>query len=187
MHSSKSKTLFIAAVLLNVVAAAAYSFLWFGIKAANERFSRLGEEIELADKQKKELVLVRALVSDTAQLRAKLDSYFISNDGAVSFFESLEAQGNATGASVSIESISVLPVSDSSPFESIRIVARAEGSFAAVLRSLALFEMTPRAAWIEQVSFGVRDLEMKTRASLWRADVTIRVLKLKAPAAQQIL
>lgn len=181
--SSQSRTLLLTAALFTLAALSAYAFLWFGIKRANERASLLGNEIEVAERGEQELKAMKTLVSDTKPLREKLDGYFIPADGAVVFFESVEALGAAAGVSVSLESVSVEPLPDSALAETVRVVVRAEGQFAAVLRFLALLETTPHAGQIEQFSF-VANAPDKKGSSPWRADVTIRVLKLTAPAAR---
>lgn len=180
--SSQSTTLLIVALLCTITAFSLYAFLWFGIKSANERASELGNEIEAGVKRAQEFKTTKTLVSDTAPLRLKLDGYFVPADGAVAFFESLEEQGFEAGVSVSLESISVEPPSDSPLAETVRIVLRAEGPFAATLRFLALLEAAPRAGRIEQFSFAVRNPEDKKEIT-WRLDATVRVLKLTAPAA----
>ena len=180
--SPQSRTLLVAAVLFTFAAFSAYGFLWLGIKNANERASLFGNEIEIAARGEQELKATKTLVSDTKPLREKLDGYFVSADGAVAFFESLETLGAVAGVSVSLESVSVEPLPDSILAEAVRVVIRAEGTFAAALRFLALVEVAPYAGQIEQFSFAVSAPEGKG-ANLWRADITIRVLKLTAPAA----
>ncbi len=170
------------AALLNVAALSVYAFLWFGIRGAQVRVSALGNEIESAARAEQELQATKTVISDTQLLREKIDGYFVPAGGAVAFFESLEAQGAETGVSVSLESVSVEPFSDSSLVETVRVVLRAEGSFAATLRFLSLLETAPRAGQIEQFSFAVTAPEGK-RGALWRADVTLRVLKLTAPVS----
>lgn len=180
--SSQSATLLIAAILCTIAALSVYAFLWFDIKSAHERASELGNEIEAGAKQEQEFKATKTLVSDTAPLRLKLDGYFVPAAGAVAFFESLEKQGLEAGVSVSLESVSVEPLSDSPFAETVRITLRAEGSFAAALRFLGLLEAAPRAGQIEQFSFAVRSPEDK-KETTWRLDATVRVLKLTAPAA----
>lgn len=179
--SSKSTTLLIAAILFNIAALSVYAFLWLGIKGANERASELGNDIVLAVREEQELKATKTLVFDTAPLREKLDGYFVPADGAVAFFESLESLGAEAGVSVSLESVSALPLPDSPFAETVRVVLRAEGPFAAALRFLALLETAPRAGQIEQFSFTASAPEGK-KGTLWRIDATLRVLKLTAPA-----
>jgi hypothetical protein len=174
------------AALFTSAALSVYAFLWWGIKSANERASALGNEIESAAKQEQELKATKTVVSDTALLREKLDRYFVPADGAVAFFESLEELGAAAGVSASIESVSVEPLPDSQIAETMRIVLRAEGSFAATVRFLALLETAPRVGQVEQFSFAASAPEGKERA-LWRLDATLHVLKLIAPVAQKTL
>lgn len=176
----------IVAALCNVVALSVYGFLWWGIKSANEHASELGNEIESATKQEQEITAMKTLAADTAPLREKLDGYFMPSGGAVAFFESLESQGALVGVSVSLESVSVEPLSDSQIAETVRVVVRAEGSFASALRFLALLETAPRAGQVEQFSFAANAPE-GTEGTVWRLDATLRILRLIAPAAHTAL
>ena len=103
----------------------------------------------------------------TAAERANLQGYFVQESDAVAFINAVEEVGNESGATVSISSINA----DNSVGSSTGVVGSitasitAGGSWAEVMRSLALFEALPYGISIKRASLSVSGAPSATNAS----------------------
>jgi len=151
---SKPVFFIIPSALALVAAVALYAYLYGMVGASADR-ARLAEDIigteQGAQKQSKGL---QDEYASTAAARARLPGLFVSAGNAVAFIEALESIGTASGASVSISSISADPLDGAAPGTTGNISAdvTAQGSWAEVMRALVLSESLPYQDAIDHIA-----------------------------------
>ncbi|MEK7207916.1 MAG: hypothetical protein AAB699_00015 [Patescibacteria group bacterium] len=177
MPRAKTRIFLVIAAAAALAAAGACVFLFVQIKEKNERVSALHNEIELAAREEQVLAGQKTLLRDTAKLREELRRYFVSPDGAVAFFELLESVGARAGVTVSIESVEAEARAETSRVEELTLVLSAVGRWEDTLRFLGLLELMPLRLSIVQTALARVE---GAHASLWRADLSLRVLKLRS-------
>lgn len=112
---------------------------------------------------------LRTSVESTEAERAALES--LLNISILRAVEVIEQAGRAAGAS-DVRIGEATPVSsEAGKVATVSIVVNASGSFATIMRTIALFETLPIPATLQQF-----ELEKIDKANTWRLTVRLRVL-----------
>ncbi len=102
---------------------------------------------------------------ETADERARVASYFVTEADTVSFIEAIESLGARTGADVTIESIEA--ASDATDAR-IHAKVEARGSWAAVMRTLIMAETLPYASSVTNVRLDISGSAGSSSRERWR-------------------
>lgn len=122
------------------------------------------------------------LHESTAQDRSKLRSFFVPDNETVSFIEAVEALGANTGATITLSSIDAdnLENEKAGSIGHIRAHVDVTGSWAAVMKTLKLAEVSPYGVSVSKVrvdSSGGVDAKAGQRG--WKASFVIDALLLR--------
>jgi hypothetical protein len=162
----------ILAIAVIVVAGSLYIYMFYASAASVDR-ANIARAVVLREKadQSQEKSLVAA-ASTTESDRARLASFFVPADDAVSFITALESIGLQSGAQVSIASIS----SDSL---SVQAHIDAHGSWSSVMRALSLAERMPYAVSISNVRMDESGAVAGSKSHAWSLSMDIKALILQ--------
>ncbi len=183
MKKQFSKILFfvIPSLLALAAAVALYAYLYQQVGVSTNR-ARLAEDIigteQGAQSQSKD---IQSEYQSTAAARARLPGLFVPAGNAVAFIEALESIGPASGASVSISSISADPLDGAAPGATGNISAdvSAQGSWAEVMKALVLSESLPYQDVIDHVALtGQKTSATASSKASWQISYHISALQL---------
>ena len=173
----KMKQWILVLAFLNLAALALCVFLFLEVKKKNERVSVLVNEISLRSKQDSAFRSVKAVVGETADLREKVNSYFVGRDGVSTFLELVESIGRESGADVSIKSVDLLASPDSTAHATLSLSVESIGAWGIQLQFLSLVELLPFEVRVDRVSFS-ETVEKENGFPVWVGAISFKVLKL---------
>jgi len=176
--NSKSRNMLIVAAVLNAIVFGIFLFTFFTIKAKNERISSLTNETEQYLERDTMLRSIQGVLADTKDDLSLINSYFVSQDGAVDFIETVESVGRQSGIAVSIGSVSVQGGEEESQSvgEMLKLGVKTEGSWKNSIYFLELVESIPFKTHLEKASFLTKKGD---RSGVWKGEVEFSVFKLK--------
>lgn len=157
-------------VLLSMVA----GFLFFEIKNKNNEISTLHNQLDVEVRRDQRLRSIKQLLSELHVEVTEIDDYFVATDGVVDFLEALEALGRVSGASVEVNSVSVIESDPAIPYEHLRVEFYTEGRWSTLTQLLSLLETAPYGVIVSR-----SQVERVPNSSLWQAHIIFQVLKLK--------
>ncbi|MEN9561539.1 MAG: hypothetical protein RIQ56_812 [Candidatus Parcubacteria bacterium] len=171
-----STVLGFAALLVSFALWAGVGSLFLHIRdAEDERRTRIAE-IQQAAQEETDAVRIKTLLSETKVARMTLHE-LVSTD-ILSDVKMIEASGRPFGIQVNI--LNASPggiISKNGTLRSISFTLAADGSFAALMKLLELYESFPLPSMIEQVSLAKTSEESKqsTVNDQWRLDFRFKV------------
>jgi hypothetical protein len=175
MKLSETQIKTIAAALGAMVLFGMYLTLFTIIKNKNNQISALQNQVDMEVRKDQRLHSVKLLMTDLNKELEMIDAHFVSDNGVVDFLESLEALGSVSGASVSVNSVSVNKDKDVSlPYELLKLEFVARGSWVAVVQLISLLDAFPLGITIERMQ-----LERIPNSNSWQINTSFNVLKLK--------
>lgn len=152
-HTGKIRTLFVLALLACLVVVAGYVGIFWTIKTKGEHISTLANDIVAEGKREEVLKSLKNVGAETAALRGKLDAYFISPDGVVSFLGFVDGLGRTSGVALEITNLGLEDVAGSPlPSEFLRLQIVAGGSWNSVYHFLSLLDSLPYKTRFEDAS-----------------------------------
>lgn len=162
-------------------------FVYLDIKAKNEKISLVEQELASKNNRYDYLVSMQKLVQDIEPDIKKIDESIISKSADVDFIENLEALARSRDLTIQIFSLNLVADSklSSSTVSTLKIKAKAEGSWASVYTFLSELESLPFKVKINQFSIISNDnLALSRAGSLtqeqkWQATFDISVLEYK--------
>lgn len=122
----------------------------------------------LADQE--QFARTRSFLAANVSARAKLNSYFTTEETAVNFLEEIEALGASAGL---IATLSALDIVEGTPAK-LTLSVRTEGSWQNVMHFLALVETMPRRIEITQAVLA--EIPSDNKIKRWRANFDIALL-----------
>lgn len=167
--------LFFGALFVALLSVGTLVFLYAQSLGARHDIAAVEEEIVLAKRREALNHSVRAVLASSAGERAELQSYFLTEDGAVPFIEMMEGLAKRTSVSLDIESVTESPVSEAS-LESVRMVLRARGGWNNIVHFLALSDAIPYLHTVSDFS-----LERQEHSPPWVLSLVISTYKLTTP------
>ena len=150
---SKTVKFSVVSGLLSAVLIAVYYILTNQIKEKNREAATILNEIDsvlLVDQQLRD---AQNFIRDTEDDRAKLNSYFVSNEGIVDFLEVIEGLEQYAEVEVSIKTIGENDTGEFESVEQLELNLTAEGSWGAVYHFFALLESLPHSIDMSRVQF----------------------------------
>lgn len=168
--------------LIHLLPALAISFavgagyvVWYGIVSDKSReVAGLQNQIIAASETISRIASARAALTEIAGDEAKVQSYFVSETGVVSFINELEARGFARESTIDVTSVST----GGSPSRPMLILTLSiQGTFDSVMRTVGSIEYSPYDISVSSFSIG-QDLK-----DTWRATLGLKVGSVPAKAA----
>ncbi len=169
----------LVAVVCAIASVVGVVFFTYHIFQKEAELYKIGEEISRAQQNEDAGFAMKKLLLDTADKRAKIDSYFVGADTVVSFIESVEALSVVTKTKVSVNNVAVDKGSDESLFESLTLTATARGTFQDLYWLLTLIEQMPYQLAITRAAFEQEPTLEETKMGTWRLSFVISARKLK--------
>ncbi|MEI6528097.1 MAG: hypothetical protein WCO10_00275 [bacterium] len=184
MKKYSTKIIFSVAVAIlsiSVIGSAVFSYLLVDkINNINDKI----KQMDLSTQERNKQGAQKMSVVDTEADRAKLESYFVSADGAVDFIKYLENLSVEVGVKANIQNINFQPLRDTAyanTAEYISLNLSVEGTWAKVYRYVLLLEKLPFVSEVGNVDMTEvtqTDEKNKTK-SFWTATISLKVIKLK--------
>lgn len=182
----KSRYIFGAALIFMLVSIGAYAYTLFAIDRMRLETAHVRGEIERREHAAIHAQTAHGSVRNTEAERAELASYFIREEGAVSFLEAVEALAREAGIAAEVAGVSIEGVravagessdeeeAEADPGAVLRLNLGVEGAFPDLFYLLSLLEQLPYAVHMEQ--FGV---ERAGDGDVWRGAWSIRAVAKK--------
>jgi Na+-translocating ferredoxin:NAD+ oxidoreductase RnfG subunit len=157
------------------MSAAVYFWLFAKVQDTVAQAARTTEEAQVLTITNDRTQTVRRIVRDIQQERNELNTYFVTEDGIVTFLEDVENLTADTGAEVRVQSVAEgSPIDKDGMVASLQVTIALQGTFQEVFHSLALLEKFPKAMTMREV----RIIQNPTEARMWKAEVNIYVTKI---------
>lgn len=168
-------------IILSVFVAGAllvYAGMFVKVARLNAEISEIQTKIQSQGNKEASLRLSGKTLVETQDERNSLSSFFVAEDGPVSFIENLESLARAAGVDVNIDSLSV----DAWPndrFEKLSVRLEAVGAWSDIYKFLILTENMPFVLNITRVLIS-EDTDTSGKSSgKWKLQTSFDVLKLK--------
>ena len=170
-HTGFRYSIFLVALIILAVSAAAYAYLYTKTGALIDetlagRSALKG--IQAARLQGTEII---QLEQATADRREELKKFFVPAENAVAVIQAIESIGDLSGATVSISSINATPPTDAAKVGHVSASVDISGTWKQVMQAITLFETLPydrRMNALSLRSSGGAD-------SLWHANFSLSV------------
>lgn len=180
MPKKKVTTIFIIATLSALASVFVATFLYYLIISKQSEFLIIENSISALKLEQDASVSMKHLLTDTAEQRKKIDSYFIGSDGIVTFIESIERLSRETSVDSSVNSVGVEQGASAEEVEYVTVNVSAEGSFRNLFWFLSLLEKMPLKIEITKVYFEQREsVDPKKKGTTWRLAFVVKALKFK--------
>jgi hypothetical protein len=171
-----------ASICAIALAVGLYAYLYFQAGGVADKAVAARDDLQKGNAGQTALKNVRSVAEATAAERAELSSYLIPSNNAVSFIQALESIGPASGARVTISSISDSNLDSAAPgtIGAISASIAASGSWGSVMRTLRLLETLPYQSSIDSVTLsagGMNPSDAKTQpVKAWQLSLTVSAL-----------
>ncbi|PIP73058.1 MAG: hypothetical protein COW88_03250 [Candidatus Lloydbacteria bacterium CG22_combo_CG10-13_8_21_14_all_47_15] len=174
MHSLPpiQNLLFIVA-FLNLLFFGSAGLLGYRIQNNVKQASRALSELDLENVREENSKVVKVLLEETKEDRARIDGYFIDSTSIIATIEEIETLARRLNVKLTLRSVNTSR-DNSDGLETLRIDAKAEGAFENVYRFLSLVERLPHKIFFERAGFATR-----AAAAQWEANVTIVITSFK--------
>lgn len=164
MRSSFTRLLIASAACFALVTG--YGFWYAAVEAKSAAAAYLETQIATKNETAGRIASARASLADISGSEASVQGYFVPETGIVAFINSLEAQGQARGATLDVLSVSTSIVNKRSI---LSLSLSVKGSFDAVMRTIGVIEYAPYDLSIPTVSIGQDDKDT------WHAELSLLV------------
>lgn len=192
---SKTKKIFIASLVIGLVAVGVYVVLYIVLGNMSAEVSRLNTQSTQQLEQNEQQAATRRIIEDTVNLRNTLDSFFVSSDGVAGFITTIESL--ATDAQVDLE-ITTVNVEENETinneegnndnnnsnttaeiFQALQLDMTAQGNWSQVTHFVTLLESLPKKVSIQEVSFEETANPEGQAEPQWNALVTLTASKFR--------
>ena len=141
----------IAALIFCAISFVGYGVWYAAIAAKSAAVADLENQINVKTDTASRIASARAALAEISGDEAAVRSYFIPETGIVAFIDSLQSQGRAHGAVVSVLSVSS---GGTSPHPTFIFAITIKGSFNSVMNTVGAIEYLPYALSISSLSLG---------------------------------
>lgn len=164
------------AIVTALTVAGVYAYMQYAVSASVARTALARDIVKAEEANKGHEAELRALYEESAADRARLPGFFVPSAHAVDFIEALEEIGRAAGSSISISAIEADALDKAAPgtVGSVTAAVSAQGTWAAVMKTLILAEDLPYAASVSHVRIEADLGAGSTKQSAWRLSFTIQ-------------
>lgn len=139
--TKKTPLLVLIAALVALGVSGAYTFFFIAMKKKTELTTEINTEAKNLEVRQSKISFTLASLKERSEDIQKLDEYFIKKSEIVDFAKNLEALGQNSSTTLSIEALDPGFSADKAPILSFRIEAR--GTFVNAMRALELLENFP--------------------------------------------
>lgn len=161
-----SLTHVIGAIVMCGITLAGYGIWYATIAAKSAAVAAIQTQVDTKTATVNRIAATRATLAGIAGDEAAVQGYFVPETRVVAFIDALEAQGKASGAAVSVLSVSASAAS-AQPSLAFSIVIK--GTFNAVMRAVGSIEYAPYAVSVSALSIEQDD------KNNWHADLKLLV------------
>jgi hypothetical protein len=191
MHTNhRHYTLLLMAIVTTVVSVCVYLILHRTIVSqAKEATRAKAEELALQHEKQYETDINKTY-TNSAEERAKISSYIVSQEKILDFIEAIEGIGTTTGASLDISDLDTGNFStqssalSSESIENLKIHIEIHGSWVQVMQALMLLENIPYSLSLHNIQLirladetSATPLDKKiSKTPLWKASIDIKTL-----------
>ncbi len=164
------------AAVVAVFGLAAYAFLWFQIGTLSAEAMAEANDLKVARDSSQSAVSLQKSLQNSAISLQIIDSYFLPQNGTVSFVEFLESLGSISGTKVSIQSIGLDKGQVGDFKEVLAVTVDSVGTWSNLMRFISLVESSPY-----HIDIASADINMNSAkpANEWHALITVKVIQLK--------
>ncbi len=146
---TKTSSLFILVVVLNIAALLGLIFLFLVIRDKNEHAASVNNDLENALAQKSQIQLLEKTTGSMQDDIQKLNSFLVTKDNVVSFLERIDALGQATHCTTKVNTVEEIKDGQSAK---IHLLVTATGSWTAVHTFLSALLNIPYKVDVKSVS-----------------------------------
>jgi hypothetical protein len=174
MKRISKKTLVVALVSFGVcvVSTGAFFGVWWWVNHLEQRLHDTKVSAKRAEDERRQYASLAALAGDTAEDRARLETYIVSDSGVIGFLAELEQIAGANAIVPTTRTISTVPLAGDALFEELVVAISLVGSQEGIKEVLRSYERMPYQVRIESAVMRGTPEEMS-------AEVTVRVTKFK--------
>jgi hypothetical protein len=163
-----------------------YYLVYQDIKVKNEHISTLAQDLDFQSSRQEYLISTQRMIQNISSDIDRINNSIVAVDGDVQFIENLESIAKNEGLSISIDSLLIEddPSFSNNEITTLKVKAKAEGSWAGTYSFLAQIESLPFKVKINKFSI-VNDADgggidgQKTFSLNWQSSFEIQVLKYK--------
>jgi hypothetical protein len=167
MSETTIRTALIAALVL-IASLLAYGGLWYLLENKRMTVETRAAERASSSSEQLELATLKAALVDTAADRARLRELIVTDDRLTEFLALVEGGARAQGLVAETRSVDI--VKPGGPFEELRVVLEAEGSYGSLRQLVDLFETMPFHIDMETIA-------LDREGDGWRGVFTFSVTK----------
>ena len=156
-----------------VISIILWSGLLYFVRRQSADIADMYKEIAVLESQESDLHSLQATIRDTTDKREKVSSFFVHEEDAAVFLESIESLANRSGVTMHVSGFEKL-----APESALRLSVTAAGSFPALFRFMTLIEHMPLELSIERTSISLNqatEAKSSTTTPKWRGDFAIRL------------
>lgn len=175
-HLTNSEKIGATAIILNVVVFSLCFLLFRDIQKRSITISTISNELDQVSEKQSQYLSFKDIINETKEERAKIDSFFVSNDGAVGFLELIEDQGRLSNSTTTI--VSVRTEDDklaSSTVEILELELEVGAKWQDLYYFLSLLENLPYNITFKNVVIK----KVEDRVNYWETNFVLQALKLK--------
>ena len=152
--------------------------LVYGISLKKESIDTNATAWLAAEERREQLDSLLALVERTAEERATLASYMLTNESVIDFLSDIEHMARARNLALETRSLTVEPIAKNETFESLALVVDVTGNLDEVSSMLALIEAMPLQVSVSGVTL-TRVGDTLEGIPQWRGSFDVRATKYK--------
>jgi hypothetical protein len=171
---------FIGAMVLLIIAIAAYSFEYSLIGTQSAQAAALATSIAQKTQVSQNIALERSQLTALKSQEATINQYFISTTDVVPFLEQLASTGNYFGSTVTVSSVAATP---GTPYGQLNISLQIVGPFDSVLRTIGAIEYGPYATTLTSLSLSTPTGTGTAPSQKWTANAFFTIGAQTTPAA----
>lgn len=140
MITSKTTWIVLAVLILtNIFLASVYGFFMYKISLEHDNIAKSIASLTKETRRESDLQALSSVLKMTETERAKIDSYFVTEQGTAHFLENIQKLGGKAGVDLNLSDVGIESKED------LRINFSAGGSFGNMYKLLELMEKTPYA------------------------------------------
>lgn len=152
LHYIKSHSRILIVVALALASTTVPYWIFLQIEESNSHSNEILQSIQGAVEQKAKLEATQNLFEETKAFRDKAETMFITQDGVVDLANTLEKFGSQVGVVTTIASLSNTAIDTEKGISQVLANVRAEGTWASMMKFVALVETLPLGFSFDQFS-----------------------------------
>ena len=181
-HHHSHLALVFMSLAITVFVFGLFGYMYYKVDVSLDKALALRDEVRQEQLNRDQGKNLSAVYESTAQDRAKVGTYFVSDANKVPYIEMIESIGSTLGATVALSSIAADDLSGSTvgTLGHISIHVDVQGSWSAVMGTLSLAESLPYKTTVSNVrvdSSGLSDT--KNPKPMWHMSFVLDAVSIK--------